>query len=364
MNRRILLTTDVVGGVWDFCLSLASGLRAAGDDVVLLALGSPSQVQRHAAAECGAHLVGESLKLEWMSDSEHDIHRTPRVVEQVAREAGADIVHANQFAAACVDLPVPVVLTVHSDVLSWRSWTLGASDVPPEWRLYRQLVREAVTRADSVVAVSTFLAGEVGALYGIERPIEVIHNGWPPPERDSTSRQREPLTVVAGRIWDAAKNIALVARAAEGSGSDLDSEFGEVLLAGERTHPDGGEAVVPSPLKAIGLLERAELDDLLGRASVYISPARYDPFGLLPLQAALHGCKLLLSDIPSYREVWDGAARFFRSDDVDDLRRQWRIVLNEPHNADTLQRAGSYSLQRMLERYRNLYARTRHAVAA
>ena len=41
--RHILLTTDVVGGVWDFCLALASELhvqRAAR--VTLLALGEPS----------------------------------------------------------------------------------------------------------------------------------------------------------------------------------------------------------------------------------------------------------------------------------------------------------------------------------
>ena len=42
IRRRILLTTDVVGGVWDFCLVLGGGLAAADCDVTLLALGSPS----------------------------------------------------------------------------------------------------------------------------------------------------------------------------------------------------------------------------------------------------------------------------------------------------------------------------------
>jgi len=120
---------------------------------------------------------------------------------------------------------------------------------------------------------------------------------------------RERFTLVAGRIWDAAKNVSLVARAAQGW------DPGNVYLAGESAHPDGGRAVIPGPLQPLGQLSRADLDALLRRASIYISPARYDPFGLLPLQAALNGCALLLSDIPSYRELWDGVACFFRADD-------------------------------------------------
>ena len=42
------------------------------------------------------------------------------------------MLHANQFAAACATVEVPVVLTVHSDVLSWHRWTLGSSAIPPE----------------------------------------------------------------------------------------------------------------------------------------------------------------------------------------------------------------------------------------
>jgi glycosyltransferase involved in cell wall biosynthesis len=39
-------------------------------------------------------------------------------------------------------------------------------------------------------------------------------------------------------------------------------------------------------------------------------PARYEPFGLSVLEAALAGCALVLGDIPSLREVWTDAAFF------------------------------------------------------
>ena len=34
-------------------------------------------------------------------------------------------------------------------------------------------------------------------------------------------------------------------------------------------------------------------------------PARYEPFGLSILEAALSGCALVLGDLPSLRELWD-----------------------------------------------------------
>ena len=349
-RRHILLTTDVVGGVWDFCLTLAAGLRASGDEATLLAIGTPSADQRRSADGADCQLVHAPLKLEWMADAAGDVNATRSLVAEVVRDVHADVLHANQFAAACASVDVPVVLTVHSDVLSWRHWTLRASDTPAEWRPYAALVQEGVGAADEVVAVSRFLADEVRLLYAVDRRIDVIPNGWPVGGAPHAA-ERERATLVAGRVWDAAKNVALVAEAARGW------DAGAVYLAGETAHPDGGRVEAPSPLQPLGFLPRGELDAWLDRVRIYVSAARYDPFGLLPLQAALHGCALLLSDIPSYREVWGDAACYFRSDDADDLRRQWRQLLGQPPRSSGRDRAvAHYSAERMVEAYRTLYA--------
>jgi glycogen(starch) synthase len=357
-HRRILLTTDVVGGVWDFCLTLTAGLRGTGDDVVLLAFGSPDLSQRHAAGELGAQLISVPLKLEWMHDADEDVEATPGLVEQVARRVGADAVHANQFAAACVNLDIPVILTLHSDVLSWRRWTLHDDSIPQDWRSYHALVQRALTAADRVVAVSRFLAHETSRVYGISRTIDVVHNGWSS-QSYAAPGARERVSLVAGRVWDAAKNVPLVAQAAAGWNP------GDVFLAGETAHPDGGEAGVPEPLQPVGFLARDDLDALMRRARVYVSAARYDPFGLLPLQAALQGCMLLLSDIPAYREVWGDAATFFRSDDPDDLRARWQRLLEQDSDTRAFEHARTnLTAKRMVDSYRELYGATVRAVAA
>jgi glycosyltransferase involved in cell wall biosynthesis len=300
------------------------------------------------------------LKLEWMQDAEPDVARTRRLVVALVHELKPDVLHANQFAAACADVDIPVVLTLHSDVLSWRRWTLGDSTVPAEYRSYVDLVQEALRRADRVVAVSQFLATEVRELYGCPRDIEVIHNGWPVPAEPADIRSG---TFLAGRVWDPAKNIALAAHAARGW------DPGSVLVAGNARHPDTG-AVSELPLQFLGHLSRDELQRRLAAASIYLSPARYDPFGLLPLQAALNGCALLLSDIPSYRELWSNAAWFFRSDDADHLRQQWQVLLADPDLRAELaftahaRAATHFNLERMANSYQLVYTTARRGVAA
>jgi glycogen synthase len=391
---RVLLTTDVVGGVWDFSTTLAAELVGRGTQVVLLALGEPSAEQRRQASQAGAELVAEPLRLEWMQDSQADVVATQRLVGDLVKELRPDVVHANQFAAAAV--AAPVVLTLHSDVLSWRKWTLaphppetpggqapgaagrarggagrapgGAQNapagewsepaqVPVEWQPYVELVRQALARADAVVAVSRFLAQEVQALYGTRRDVEVIPNGWPAPAEPPATRSKQ--TLVAGRVWDAAKNVRLAL--------DRRPPGARVLLAGEPRHPEtGGLADVPEGVDALGFVPRDRLETLLRQTRIYLSAARYDPFGLLPLQAALAGCALLLSDIPSYREVWDDAAVFF---EPDQLTRRWQWLLEDDEACAGLaararERAlARYSPEQMGERYLQTYARVAAGVA-
>jgi glycosyltransferase involved in cell wall biosynthesis len=48
----------------------------------------------------------------------------------------------------------------------------------------------------------------------------------------------------------------------------------------------------------------------MDRSSLFLHPALYEPFGLVVLEAAQRGCCLVLADIPSLRELWQGAAVF------------------------------------------------------
>jgi glycosyltransferase involved in cell wall biosynthesis len=113
---------------------------------------------------------------------------------------------------------------------------------------------------------------------------------------------KEPLILCAGRLWDEAKNLAALERVAA-------SVPWPILAAGD-TRGDDAHRWRSSGVRALGRLEPAALASWLSRASVYAHPARYEPFGLSVLEAALAGCALVLGDVPSLRENWDGAALF------------------------------------------------------
>jgi glycogen(starch) synthase len=122
---------------------------------------------------------------------------------------------------------------------------------------------------------------------------------------------KAPFIMAMGRLWDEAKNVAMLDKVAP-------SLTWPVYIAGEDRHPAGGE-VRYRAVRSLGRLAAPAAAHWLARAAIYALPARYEPFGLSILEAGLSGCALVLGDIPSLREIWDGVAMFVPSDDADAL---------------------------------------------
>jgi glycosyltransferase involved in cell wall biosynthesis len=186
--------------------------------------------------------------------------------------------------------------------------------------------------------------------YGPFRRATVIEN--------ARSRQifhtgpKQQLVLSAGRFWDAAKNIeSLVAVAPY-----IDAP---IAVAGETAGPYGNVARVRY-LQMLGSLDSATLAAWYSRAAVYALPARYEPFGLTALEAALSGCALILGDIPSLREVWGTAARFVPPGDTDYLRDTLNEFLanqslRERFAARAMSRARHFTPSRQVHEYLTLY---------
>jgi glycosyltransferase involved in cell wall biosynthesis len=97
------------------------------------------------------------------------------------------------------------------------------------------------------------------------------------------------------------------------------------------------------------------------RAAVFAAPALYEPFGLTVLEAASAGCALVLADIPTFRELWEGAALFVDPREPAILQSTLtRVIRDEPLRLSLQRRAAirarRYSLDAMCEAYCGLYA--------
>jgi glycosyltransferase involved in cell wall biosynthesis len=321
--KRILMTTDTVGGVWTFTLELARQLSKSGIQVVMATLGGLPNPGQTAEAESipDLCLLSSDFKLEWMENPWDDVDESGRWLLRLEQEYRPDLVHLNSFGHGNLNWSCPVMLTAHSCVLSW--WAAVRNEpAPPTWNRYKATVARALQAADVVTCPTTAMASEL-INYGdfAHSRAVVIPNG-----RDRTQFYRgpkEPFVITAGRLWDEAKNTAAVAKVAG-------TLPWPVYAAGGNNSPRGESLHFPG-VHLLGHLPTAELAHWLARASIFALPARYDPFGLAAVEAGLSGCALVLGDIPSQHEVWGDAALFVSPDDNVALQSSIRSLIDKPN---------------------------------
>ena len=343
--RRVLMTGDTVGGVWTFTLELAAELWKRGVEVALLTMGAdPSDAQKaQAAALPGLCLLSSAHKLEWMDEPWEDVEKANRWIAGLAEEYCPDVLHFNSYGQGARRWSAPVVLTAHSCVLSWWQAVHGQR-APRAWDRYRNLVQDALRTADVVTVPSASFAAALAPHYKDLPECRVIPNGR---DRDDFYRTaKEPFVFSAGRLWDEAKNLGALAAVA----SNLSWP---VYIAGET----GGKNT--SGCHPLGRLSGRQIRDWYARASIYVLPARYEPFGLSVLEAALSGCALVLGDIPSLREIWGDDALFVAPDDRSSLERTiQKLVRDEALRRRMADRAYDRALLFPSSRTADLYLRT------
>ena len=303
------MTTDTVGGVWQYSIELAAGLVAHGYRVTLVTLGPPpsSDQSRLAANQQGVELVETALPLDWLSDGSAPVEQAARQLAEMAESLRADCIHLNTPAlAGSASWPAPTVTVAHGCVATW--WrAVRRTPLAAEFARHRDLVRRGLLAANAVVAPSRAYAEDLRQTYDLPSTPKVVYNG----RRTST---HEPLyppareAVTVGRLWDEAKNACVLDRAAAIAQTPI-------TAIGAVRGPHGGE-FKPCHLRLLGHIRDEELAQLLADRPIFVSSAKFEPFGLAVLEAAKAGCALVLSDIATFRELWDGAAVFVSPDEA------------------------------------------------
>lgn len=335
---KTLLTTDCVGGVWTYSLELAGALEAQGVDVVLASMGRPLSPRQRTESR-GRRTYAADWALEWMPHPWTDVSRAAEWLLWIAARERPDVVHLNQFSFGSLPFEAPVLVVGHSCVLSWHEAVRG-QPAGPEWSRYRKAVEAGLAGADLVAAPTKTMLRALRRHYAFDTESAVVANGRSSP---FVALPKERLVAGVGRFWDEAKNVSALDRAA----ARLDVP---VLLAGE-----AGDAR-PRHARLLGPV--ADVAPLLARAAVFASPARYEPFGLAVLEAALAGCALVLADLPSLREVWDADALFVDPDDDEALATAIALALDDPDlGRRARERACAYTPGRMAASYLDLYER-------
>jgi len=335
---KVLMTADAAGGVWTYALDLA---RAARDvEFVIATMGpSPSAEQRrHARMLPNVKLVTSTYKLEWMDEPWDEVARAGAWLLELESLEYPDVVHLNGYAHGALPFFAPKIVVGHSCVLSW--WrAVKNEDAPSTWSRYRESVEHGLQHAQRVIAPTSWMLDELQRHYRFDTPRAVISNGRFASRPLLVPDEERTSVFAAGRYWDDAKNLRMVA--------DLAPRFSwPAYVAGEGS--------------AMGVLTESAMARAYARTGIYLHPALYEPFGLGILEAALAGCALVLSNIGSLRELWDDSALFVDPRDAEEIVAAVNGLIEDDARRNDLaarakQRAASFTPARMAEEYRRMY---------
>jgi glycosyltransferase involved in cell wall biosynthesis len=354
--RHVMMTADAVGGVWGYAVELASSLVALGARTTLVTMGGalPREHRAEVSRIPGCKLIESAFKLEWMEEPWEDVSTAGDWLLGLEERECPDIVHLNGYALGALNWHAPRVVVAHSCLLSWWRGVTGERQ-SAKYERYRYAVASGLRAADAVVVPTREMLRSLRDHYRAPTRARVIPGGVS--TAGLSAAPKEPLVLAAGRLWDEAKNLTALAAVAP-------RLQWPVYLAGSE-EPAGATRRYEG-LHMLGWLERQALRDWMSRASIYVLPARYEPFGLSVLEAALSGCALVLGDIPTLRELWQDDAVFVPADDeaalleaVQELIRDdvWRRGLGRAARARAQTCFGADRMGRSyLDLYRELVA--------
>ena len=340
-----------MGGVWTYVLELTHLLHQHGIQVVLATMGgsltASQRVQVRGMADLS--LYESPFKLEWMEEPWSDVARAGDWLLELAETIQPDVVHLNSYVHGALRWRRPTIVVGHSCVLSWWAAVKGEA-APNSWERYRYEVARGLHAADLVLAPTQAMLAELKRHYGCFARSRVVPNGRDPALFQPADKK--PFIFAVGRLWDDAKNVGML---------DEVAPFlaWPVYVAGEEQHPAGGQ-VRYRFVRELGRLSPPTLARWLAQAAIYALPARYEPFGLSVLEAGLAGCALVLGDIPSLRENWDGAALFIPPSDAGALHTTLNTLSQDRSRLTELAvrartRALQYTPARMLTGYLAAY---------
>ncbi|WP_082745185.1 glycosyltransferase [Burkholderia savannae] len=219
--------------------------------------------------------------------------------------------------------------------------------------LFVEAERTLLNNANAVVPISESIAWTVEKEHGVQRDVRwhMAHCGiayWPFFDVNQGYAEFREFEKVSRQTLDSANLVVFVGRLERRKGIDLLLGGAQRILdADPRAHllvagrdPEGWaqravhmlSPAVRDRIHFLGEVSDATRDKLLARAHCLVFPSRYESFGLVPLEAFVHGVPVIASRSGAIPEVvaHESCGLLFDPEDHDSLADNVIRVLNEP----------------------------------
>ncbi|MBX4188276.1 MAG: glycosyltransferase family 4 protein [Candidatus Doudnabacteria bacterium] len=239
---------------------------------------------------------------------------------------------------------------------------------------YNLIMLNAVRRSDKIIAVSQSTKNELKQFFGVDEKIGVIYEGinesYRMMDRDEALAKianrykiTKPFILYVG-VWRRYKNLPALARVFDHL---IEKEFDlELVLVGE---PDPYYPEIEDQVRAIkhsdrirtvGRVSDEDLNYFYNSCLMFVLPSLAEGFGLTALEAAACGAPVILSDIPTLREVMGQGAEYFDPANEENMYDVLSWLADNPQRRQDLSnsalaRSKHYSWKKAAEETINLY---------
>jgi glycogen synthase len=347
---HVFVTSDTITGIWTYTRELVTGLVSQGARVTLVSFGQiplPHQTTWMDSLH-GLDYRPTAFRLEWMQEGQEDLGDSASYLEGLVRELKPDVLHLGQFCYGNLPVKIPRVVVAHGDMITWWMSVHGREPRETKWlRWYRDTVNRGILGADAVVAPSAWMLEALKRSFS--HPVRdcVIYNGRNPIFFNPYVNKEDSVMTV-GRLWDAGKQVFLLTQHEHPVpvcivGSDPLVHVPRIpIRADVKLAKDQASVAIRGPQT------EAQLRMLYSRSAIYAATARYEPFGMPALEAALSRCAIVANDIPSMREIWGDAAAYFRANDAGSLAE---VIKKLGGDRELCRSYGSLAYKRARERF-------------
>ena len=208
-------------------------------------------------------------------------------------------------------IKVPIYTTIHDIIFPDMPELTSRIGLAARMFFYRRCFRSS----KKIFTVSKFSKSRIEYYSGSKIPVVVTHSAIQPyflEHRKSPEKTKKQKTVLfIGNIkkhkgLDCLLDAFMLARA-EGLPHRL-------VIVGSRDNFRTSDTSIQKKIDSLGtdaieftgFISDEKLLEYLASAALLVQPSLYEGFGLPPLEAMISGTRALISDIPVFREIYDG----------------------------------------------------------
>lgn len=311
-----------LGGVEELVRQLAHALVRAGHEAIIITERWPRDLDASEEFEglrvfrFPFRVATEARRLSIRLRSQISVRLTkPRIRREIVallQSEGVDVVHVQCvssnaiYAGECAKiLKLPLVVTLQGEL------TMDASQLFQRSPKARQLMRDALERADAITGCSGQTVAEAQDFYGepFGARANVVYNGIRLADFEKTAPRAHPKPYILGIGRHVPqKGFDVLLRAYAQMKAETTADAPDLILAGDGIDHEelkdlSAELGLEDSVHFVGRVDRAGAIALFQGCEFFVLPSRHEPMGIVNLEAMAAGRAVVASRVGGVPEL-------------------------------------------------------------